>query len=83
MASTLGCSRFFAAVIAVRQGLRFLLTELPQILAKRIDVLSNRTAHVIEDLATDWRRLNERIQGLSGEIEIVASQDPGCRRLMY
>jgi transposase len=38
--------------------------------------------HVIEDLAADWRRLDERIQGLSGEIEIVASQDPGCKRLM-
>jgi len=38
--------------------------------------------HVIEDLAADWRRLDERIQGLSGEIQIVASQDPGCKRLM-
>ena len=37
---------------------------------------------MIEDLAADWRRLDERIQGLSGELEIVASQDPGCKRLM-
>ena len=68
--------------IAVRQGLRFLRAQLPEVLGKRTDVLSDRMVHVIEDLAADWRRLDERIQGLSGEIQIVASQDPGCKRLM-
>jgi transposase len=68
--------------IAVRQGLRFLRAQLPEVLGKRTDVLSDRMVHVIENLAADWRRLDERIQGLSGEIEIVASQDPGCKRLM-
>src|SRR5262249_55476084 len=48
--------------IAVRQGLRFLRTELPGILAKRTDVLSPRMMCVIEDLASDWRRLDERIE---------------------
>src|SRR3974377_1907835 len=51
--------------IAVRQGLRFLPVELPGILAMRTDVLSPRMLHLIEDLATDWRRLDERIEGLS------------------
>ena len=37
---------------------------------------------VIEDLAGDWRRLDERIEGLSGEIEAMARQDSGCERLM-
>ena len=37
---------------------------------------------VIEDLAGDWRRLDERIEGLSSEIETVARQDAGCERLM-
>jgi transposase len=68
--------------IAVRQGLRFLRAQLPEILGKRTDVLSDRMVHLIENLAADWRRLDERIQGLSGEIEIVASQDLGCKRLM-
>ena len=68
--------------IAVRQGLRFLRAQLAEVLGKRTDVLSDRMVHVIEDLAADWRRLDERIQGLSGEIQIVASQDPGCKRLM-
>jgi transposase len=37
---------------------------------------------VIEDLAGDWRRLDERIEGLSSEIEVLARQDKGCERLM-
>jgi transposase len=37
---------------------------------------------VIEELACDWRRLDERIEGLSGEIEELAKRDPGCERLM-
>jgi len=68
--------------IAVRQGLRFLRAALPTILASRSDVLSPRMLRVIEELAMDWRRLDERIDGLSAEIEAVASADAGCERLM-
>src|ERR1700720_4347204 len=68
--------------IALRQGQRFLRTELPRILATRTDVLSARMVHVIEDLAGDWRRLDQRIAGLSSEIEALARQDAGCERLM-
>ena len=68
--------------IAVRQGLRFLRAELPTILATRADVLSPRMARTIEDLARDWRRLDERIEGLTTEIETIARQDAGCERLM-
>jgi transposase len=68
--------------IAVRQGLRFLRAELPAILATRNDVLSPRMSSIVEDLAADWRRLEERIEGLSGEIERLARQDKGCERLM-
>src|SRR5712691_7768004 len=53
---------------AVRQGRHFLRTELPGILAKRSDVLSPRMMRIIEDLAGDWRRLDERIEALSDEI---------------
>jgi transposase len=53
--------------VAVRQGLRFLRTELPRILATPPDVLSPRMVRIIEDLAGDWRRLDE---------------DAGCGRLM-
>jgi transposase len=68
--------------IAVRQGLRFLRTELPIILAQRTDVLSPRMTRIIEDLAADWRRLDERIEGLSAEITALAKQDAACERLM-
>jgi transposase len=68
--------------VAVRQGLRFLRAELPRILATPSDALSPRMLRVIEDLAGDWRRLDERIEGLSNEIEILARRDAGCERLM-
>ena len=68
--------------IAVRQGLRFLRTELPGILAKRSDVLSPRMMRIIEDLAGDWRRLDERIEGLSADITSLVEKDPACDRLM-
>ena len=50
--------------IAVRQGQRFLRMELPRILATPPDVLSPRMVRVIEELASDWRRLDERIKGV-------------------
>jgi transposase len=37
---------------------------------------------IIADLAGDWRRLDERIEALSGEIEVLARRDGGCERLM-
>ena len=67
--------------IAVRQGQRFLRTELPRILATPPDVLSPRMARAIEGLAGDWRWLNQRIEELSNEIEELA-RDPACVRLM-
>jgi transposase len=63
--------------VAVRQGLRFLRSALPAILASRSDVLSPRMLRLIEELAMDWRRLDDRIDGLSAEIEAVASANAG------
>ena len=68
--------------VAVRQGLHFLRAELPGILATQTDELSPRMLHVLEDLSGDWRRLDARIDSLSGEIETVAHQDQHCERLM-
>ena len=45
----------------MRQGLRFLRAELPDLLATRTEALSPRMTRVIEDLAGDWRRLDERV----------------------
>jgi transposase len=68
--------------VAVRQGLRFLRAELPNILATRSDVLSPRMVRIIEELAGDWHRLDQRIESLSTDIKALADQDPACERLM-
>ena len=68
--------------IAVRQGQRFLRAELPRILTTPPEVLSPRMVRIVEDLTGDWRRLDERVEGLSNEIEAIARQDSGCERLM-
>ena len=54
--------------IIVRQGLRFLRQALPDILAKRTDVLSPRMVRIVADLASDWRQLDERIEPVTDEI---------------
>ena len=68
--------------IAVRQGLRFLRNELPRALAASSDAISPHMARVLEDLAGDWRRLDERIAAISREIEAIAHRDVSCERLM-
>ena len=68
--------------IAVRQGRLFLRGELPGILAAPSEVLSSRMTRILEDLAADWRRLDERIEQLSSEIELLARGDAACERLM-
>jgi len=68
--------------IPVRQGLRFLRQQLPDILAKRIDVLSPRMIRIIEDLIGEWRRFDERIDHVTTEIEVLARSNEGCRQLM-
>src|SRR6516164_4541760 len=45
--------------IIVRQGQRFLRQLLPDILAKRTDVLSPRMVRIIGDLVGYWRQLDE------------------------
>ena len=51
-------------------------------MAKRIDVLSCRIIRIIEDLSGDWRRLDERIERVTEEIEELAHGTEGCRQLM-
>src|SRR3974390_2581470 len=68
--------------IIVRQGLRFLRNLLPDILAKRTDVLSPRMIRIVSDLVGDWRQLDERIETVTDEIETLAKSDNSCRRVM-
>jgi transposase len=68
--------------ITVRQQLHWLRHALPDILAQRTDVLSPRMVRILEDLAQDWRRLDDRIEAVSGEIEALAQTTESCRHLM-
>src|ERR1700758_4654828 len=68
--------------IAIRQGLRFLRQQLPDILARRGDVLSPRIIRVLVALSGDWRCLDERIEHITEEIEVLAQGSESCRQLM-
>jgi transposase len=68
--------------IIVRQGAIPLRKALPDILGSNAEVLSPRMVRLIIDLAQDWRRLDERIETVSAEIETLARQDESCQRVM-
>src|SRR6266487_1558141 len=68
--------------IPVRQGLRFLRHQLPDLLATRTDVLSPRMIRIVEDLVGDWSHLDARIENVTDEIEALARDDACCRQLM-
>jgi transposase len=68
--------------ITVRQGVMPLRKALPDILGSNTQALSPRMVGLIADLAQDWRRLDERIETVSAEIEALARQDDSCQRLM-
>src|SRR5512132_3504273 len=61
--------------ITVRQGVVPLRRALPDILSANTDVLSPRMVSLIADLMQDWRRLDERIETVSTEVEALAEQD--------
>ena len=66
----------------MRQGLRFLRHQLPDLLATRTDVLSPRMVRIVEDLVGDWSHLDARIENVTDEIEALARDDASCRQLM-
>ena len=55
--------------ITVRQGPAPLRKALPEILSSPTEALSPRMVRLIADLSEDWRRLDERIEAVSAEIE--------------
>jgi transposase len=52
------------------------------ILASDAAEISPRIRRLLEDLAADWRWLEERIEVVSAEIEALAEEDESCQRLM-
>lgn len=68
--------------ITVRQRPVPLRKALHDILAAGPAELSPRILYLLEDLAADWRWLDERIESVSAQIEALAEQDESCQRLM-
>jgi transposase len=68
--------------IPVRQGHQFLRGQLPQLLARRTDVLSPRMIRIIGDLMADWCYLDERVARVTDEIETLARADECCQQLI-
>jgi transposase len=68
--------------ITIRQGPAPLRQMLQTILSSPPEVLSPRLLRLFADLQEDWRRLDERIEAVSAEIERLAEDDGSCQRLM-
>jgi len=68
--------------VAVAKGIWRLRRALPDILAAHTSALSPVMLRTVEALAADWRRLDERVNEVSGEIEALAHRDTPCQRLM-
>jgi transposase len=62
--------------VIVPQGPAMLRKILPSVLAQRTDVLSPRMIRLIEELADDWRRLDDRVDAVISEVQALA---PGRR----
>lgn len=62
--------------IAIRQGFRPLRAALPNILSAPLDALSPRMRRLIEELAQDWQKLDDRMAAVSQEIEALARRMP-------
>ena len=68
--------------IAVRVGPRPLRKSLFAILENRKEEISPRTAKLIRDLYEDWCCLDERIESVTGEIEILSRSEAKSWQLM-
>jgi transposase len=68
--------------ITVRAGTFALQEALPRLLRNEEAILSPGMAHLLAGLASDWRRLDARIDEVTHTIEAVAANDSSCRRLM-
>src|SRR5262249_11403763 len=64
--------------ITVRQGPAPLRKVLPEVLSAPPEALSPRLLRLIGELDQDWRRLDDRLEVLSGEIESLSENDAGA-----
>lgn len=68
--------------ITVRAGAHALRNSLFGILENRADEISPRMHDIIVGLYEDWLWLDERIDGMTAEIELISRREGNCQRLM-
>jgi transposase len=68
--------------ITVRTGAHALRNSLFAILENRKDEISPRMSDLIVGLNADWLGLDERIETITGEIEMISKSEENCQRLM-
>ena len=68
--------------ITVRTGAHALRNSLFAILENRKDEISRRMNGLIVGLYADWQALDERIEAITGEIEMISKSEENCQRLM-
>ncbi len=68
--------------ITVRTGAHALRNSLFAILENRADEISPRMNDLIVGLYEDWLWLDERIESITGEIEMISKAEVNCQRLM-
>jgi len=68
--------------IAVRTGAHVLRKSLLPILENRTNEISPRMHDLIVGLYEDWLWLDERIEGVTSEIEAISKAETNCQRLM-
>ncbi len=68
--------------ITVRTGAHALRQSLFPILRNRADEISPRMNDLIIGLHEDWLGLDERIETITGEIEMISKSEENCQRLM-
>ena len=68
--------------ITVRTGSHALRNSLFAILENRKDEISPRMNDIIVCLYEDWQRLDQRIETITGEIEMISKSEENCQLLM-
>ena len=67
--------------VTIAKSRRALETALPNIMANASIPISTRMRTLIGDMIDEWRQLDERIDQITGEIELLAKAEEGAVRL--
>jgi len=67
--------------VVFAQGPANLRRQMPAILEDGEQRITPRMRNLLAHLWQEWKSLNAEIEAISDEIDAIASQDAGCRRL--